>query len=121
MTARPDVDDLEKAVGFGSWARTDGMPRWYVEEVPACRPGDRAVQLAFALGWHMAELHHAEALSDPPRHSEEPPPERLPGFSVLGSHQRVEMYLAQVDELASRLCGLPDLFGASLPTRHVRA
>jgi hypothetical protein len=121
MATRPDVDDLERAVGSGSWARTDGMPRWYVEEVPPYRPGDRAVQLAFALGWHMAELYHAEALSDPSRHSEQPPPERLPGFSVLDPHQRVEMYLAQVDELTLRLCSLPDVVGGGLPTRHVRA
>jgi hypothetical protein len=122
MNTRPDVDEREGTVGLGSSVGADGVPQRDVEETPpSSRPGDRAVQSAFALGWHVAELYHAEVLSDPSRQCEEPPPARLPGFSLLPSHQRVEMYLAQVDELAPRVCSLRDYFGGDIPTRHIRA
>jgi hypothetical protein len=56
---------------------------------------DPNVQIAFRLGWHMAELYHGP-LPPPPHDDIDEPPDRLPGVSELGDYRRAELILREI-------------------------
>jgi hypothetical protein len=60
-------------------------------DIPAADPN---VQLAFRLGWHVAELYHGDL--PPPTGGVDEPPATLPGVSDLAAHARAELVLREI-------------------------
>lgn len=73
-------------------------------ETPAQPPpptADPHVQLAFRLGWHMAELYGSKL---PAKRLDQPKARAtLPGVSALGDHERAEVVLHEIRAELHRL------------------
>jgi hypothetical protein len=87
----------------------------FVETVANAEPaGDPEVQVAFSLGWHMAELYLSGTWpGQPPKADSE---QDLPGLSDFSARQRAQLGLDQVDVGLSRLKTPITEHGLPLPT-----
>jgi hypothetical protein len=75
--------------------------------------GDPEVQVAFGLGWHMAELYMPGTWpGHPPQASEQ----NLPGLSDFSARQRAQLGLDQVDVGLSRIKAQLTEHGLQVPT-----
>ena len=85
----------------------------FVEAVGKAEPaGDLEVQVAFALGWHMAELYLPVSWPGTPVAQSED----LPGLSDFSARQRAELGLDQVDVALNRLKGPIEEHGLKSPS-----
>lgn len=98
----PQGEPLDALQGFGSALVAAA------EQAPPA--GDPQVGIAFALGWHVAELHQRAGLER--GRSGDP---GLPGLGSLGDRERLEVLVDQVQSGIFKLGGALDTAGLARP------